>query len=154
MDSAFEIRPASPDDADSLAALAGELGYLTTSTEMKARLKRTIGDQTQGVFVARLTSVIGWIQISATMSLESGSSAEIRGLVVAEAYRSHGIGSKLVAAAEEWAMVHGFACVRVRTNITRDKAGAFYRKLGYQASKRQDVFDKLLEDFFRPADGG
>ena len=50
--------------------------------------------------------------------------------------------SGLLAAAEAWAREHGFASMRVRSNILRERAHRFYLREGYIEKKRQAVFLK------------
>ena len=138
------IRDAKVSDAAALAALAGELGYPTTSAEMERRLEALRSDPKHRVFVAERDGLLGWIHVSMINALESESFAEIRGLVVSESYRGSGIGTQLVIAAEKWANEKRCNRIRVRTNVVRVEARAFYKKLGYVSKKTQDVFDKSL----------
>ncbi len=144
MDKTLTIRRAEPGDAAALAVLAGALGYPATPSQMQVRLADAADTSRHGIFVAELDSVVGWIHVSATLSLESGDVVEIKGLVVDEAHRSGGIGARLVEAAERWAREGGHSRIRVRTNVTRERTQQFYRKLGYRSTKRQEVFDKDL----------
>ncbi len=138
------FRDAQASDAPMLAALAGELGYPTTSAEMERRLEVLRTDPRHKIVVAEHNALLGWIHVSMIETLESESFAEIRGLVVAETHRGSGIGRQLVAAAEHWANQKKCSRIRVRTNIVRVDAHAFYKKLGYVSKKTQDVFDKSL----------
>ena len=138
------IRDAKISDAAALAALAGELGYPTTSAEMERRLESLRSDPQHRVFVAERDGLLGWIHVSMINTLESESFAEIRGLVVTKSYRSLGIGTQLVATAEKWANERRCNRIRVRTNVVRLEARAFYKKLGYVSKKTQEIFDKSL----------
>ena len=138
------IRDAKKSDAATLAALAGELGYPTTSDEMERRLEALLSDPQHRIFVAERDGLQGWIHVSMINDLESESFAEIRGLVVSGPYRGSGIGTQLVTAAEKWANEKRCNRIRVRTNVVRVEARAFYKKRGYESKKTQDVFDKSL----------
>jgi len=138
------IRTVVPADAAPLSALAGELGYPTTTEEMRNRIEGAASDPHHAIYVAEMDAIVGWIHMSVNLSLESGISAEIRGLIVTEACRGGGVGSMLVAAGEAWAKKKGCRRIRVRTNAAREKAQAFYAKLGYRITKTQEVFDKEL----------
>jgi GNAT superfamily N-acetyltransferase len=144
MTQTLKIRAATPGDAAALAELSGELGYPTTADQMQKRLDAVLADSKQRIFIAEEDTVVGWLQVSLVWSLESGVAAEIRGLVVAESFRGGGIGGKLVAAAEVWAVKNGCTRIRVRTNVVRKKAHQFYTQLGYRVTKKQEVFDKEL----------
>jgi GNAT superfamily N-acetyltransferase len=140
----IDIRIAVAADAERLAVLAGELGYPTTTEQMLKRLEAASVESRQRIFVAELDSVVGWIHVALVLSLLSELSAEIRGLVVDELHQGAGIGSQLVATAEKWAGERGCTRIRVRTNVLREKARVFYSRLGYQVTKRQEIFDKAL----------
>ncbi len=140
----LNIRNATKPDTEVLAKLSGELGYPTTGGEMNNRCDKLSSETQHGIFVAELDSIVGWIHVAIITSLESDSFAEIRGLVVAEAYRDMGIGTKLVAKAENWAQMNGCNRIRVRTNTVREKTKLFYKKLGFNLKKTQEVFDKIL----------
>jgi GNAT superfamily N-acetyltransferase len=138
------IRTAAPADAPSLARLSSELGYPVPPDQMRLRLDHACSNPQHAVLVAESGVIVGWIQVVRTMTLESGLLCEITGLVVTGTHRGAGIGRGLVAAAETWAMGRRCDRIRVRTNVIRDNARAFYSKLGFSVSKRQDVFDKPL----------
>ena len=141
------IRAAGPDDAATLARLAGELGYVTETDAMARRLARALADDEHRVFVAERSSdgaVIGWLQVHLTKILESEPRGEIVGLVVASDSRGKGIGRKLVEAAEAWTRAHGATSVGVRCNTTRTEAHAFYERLGFQPAKTQISFRKRI----------
>ena len=106
--------------------------------------KLCIPTANHGIFVAEHERLLGWIHVSVIETMESESFAEIRGLVVSESYRGSGIGRQLVAAAEQWAHKKHCSRIRVRTNIVRIDAHAFYKKLGFVSKKTQHVFDKSL----------
>lgn len=140
-----QLREARPSDVAALATLAGELGYPATVPEMEERLARVSSGPDHALLVAEHDAIVGWIHVVLTRSLESDECAEIRGLVVSAGHRGTGIGRQLVLAAERWAREKGCRRIRVRTNVAREHAGAFYRKLGFQSTKTQEVFDMTLD---------
>jgi GNAT superfamily N-acetyltransferase len=96
------------------------------------------------VYVAELSGglVAGWIGAYVFRSLETGSCAEINGLVIDERIRSGGIGKVLVRAIEEWARSVGCDAISVRSNIMRERAHRFYTRNGYELVKTQKAFRK------------
>ena len=76
--------------------------------------------------------------------IESDPHAEIGGLVVDERARSRGVGRVLLAAAEAWAARQGLREVALRSNILRERAHDFYRRLGYDCPKTQHRFRKRI----------
>ncbi len=145
---ALRIRPAQLDDAPTLAALAGQLGYPTTPEEMTARLQALAGDDHHVVFVTVEADgqVVGWVHVYLCPLLIAGPEAEIGGLVVDQAHRSRGIGARLVREAGEWARVRDCAGLTVRANVVRERAHAFYRRLGFREVKVQRVFYRSLQE--------
>jgi GNAT superfamily N-acetyltransferase len=135
------VRDAELRDVEAIAALAGELGYPTTSDAMARRLA-ALGGRDAVLVADDGGACVGWIHVSVIDSLETDRHAEIRGLVVASTHRSAGIGAALVRAAEEWARRRELGRVRVRSNVMRERTHRFYERLGYRAVKSQKVFDK------------
>ena len=145
---ALQIRPAQPEDAPALAALAGQLGYPTTPEEMAARLQALAEDDRHAVFVAVEADgqVVGWIHVYLCPQVITDREAQIGGLVVDETHRSRGVGTRLVQEAEDWARARGCGGLTVRTNVVREHAHAFYRRLGFREVKVQRVFHKSLQE--------
>ncbi|MDE3135043.1 MAG: GNAT family N-acetyltransferase [Acidobacteriota bacterium] len=140
------IRPARAEDAAALAPLATQLGYPSTTADIESRLALILPDPNQLVAVAELSGqVVGWIHVALYLTLESGIAVEIRGLVVEEKRRGMGLGRALLAHAEDWARQRGARAVRLRSNVVRDGAHAFYQHLGYSVVKTQHAFRKNLD---------
>ena len=141
----MQNRRIEPADAANVAALCGELGYPATAADVAARLARLRSSADDAVFVADDDRVVvGWIHGTVRALLESDPYVEIGGLVVDQRRRRAGIGRLLMLEAERWAMTRGCTRVRLRSNITRTAAHAFYQRLGYRIAKTQYAFDKPL----------
>ena len=141
------IRIARDEDAPTLAELASQLGYPTDTAAIRRRLER-IAERDAGrvlVGVGAEGRVLGWLHVAPVVQLEYPPFAEIAGLVVDEHARSSGVGAKLVAAAEQWALEQGFDELRVRSRVERERAHGFYERAGFQRIKTQAVFVKRLE---------
>jgi GNAT superfamily N-acetyltransferase len=140
------IRRARSVDANRIAELSGQLGYPTTERRVKGRLREVIKDKEAACFVSesREGEVIGWIHVSTTPLLEVERRAEVNGLVVDEAARSHGAGALLLAAAEKWARGKRCKSMSVRSNVLRERAHGFYLRNGYEHYKTQKAFRKGL----------
>ena len=144
-DEAMRIRRARPSDVVRLASLAGELGYPTTTAEMKVRLRRVKPAANNAIFVAEVGGlVIGWTHVSVSYLLEVPLRAEINGLVVSETGRSRGTGALLLEAAEKWARTKKCEGMSVRSNVIRERAHQFYERNGYEHYKTQKSFRKVL----------
>ncbi len=139
------VRKAAPGDAERLAALSTALGYPMTPDEAVRRLGEIADHPDHGLLVAESNGrVEGWIQVSMPRIFETPRQAEIAGLIVDETARGAGIGRRLVAAAEDWARARGCRAIRVRSNVVRERAHAFYEREGFVGLKTQRVFEKPL----------
>ena len=140
------IRPAASADAGAIASLCQQLGYPSTGEQIERRLAAVAGDSGATVLVAdsHRDGVIGWVHVRSLPLLTRDDCAEIGGLIVDEALRGRGIGGHLMAAAEEWARRRGLSTLRLRSNLVREEAHAFYRRQGFTSSKTSLLFTKAL----------
>jgi GNAT superfamily N-acetyltransferase len=143
---AVRLRPPIPADAPALAALAGELGYLTSAEELLGRLA-ALHPTDAAVIVATDANDIptGWCHVEMYRTLVEPKSALIMGLVIGDGHRSLGIGAELLAAAEGWARARGCRRLVVATRITRERAHRFYAREGYLVNKTSYFLAKPLD---------
>lgn len=134
------IRSAGFEDAEALARLGAQLGYPASVAEITPRLQRVLASPGR-LLVAEApdSAVIGWVHVVRRDLLTSEPFAELTGLVVDVAQHGRGVGRALVGAAAEWARSAGCGALRVRSNVKRDDAAAFYRRLGFTGLKQQNV---------------
>ena len=117
----------------------------TDAAEAARRLAAIGSDPAQIALVAEVDDeVVGWVHVIESTSLQSGALVEIRGLVVDAGARRSGVGRALVVAAEAWAAARGHELLRVRTDVRRDDARAFYLGVGYEERKRQVLLVKRI----------
>ena len=111
-----------------------ELGYETTSAEMRRRLKLILSDPRFRTFVAEnADQVCGMIGTLAHASHEHNDpSGKIVALVVSKRHRRSGIGRALIAAAEKDFAARGVTRASLTTRFARKEAHQFYEALGYQ----------------------
>ena len=142
----FEIRNAKITDASDISELSKQLGYSATECETIDRLRSMLNSDDHVIFVAFVPNrkVVGWIHVYESKRDESGSFAEMGGLVVSEKFRRKGIGKALLRTAEQWTEKKKLSKLRVRSNIKRDDAKIFYMNMGFSISKQQRVFDKII----------
>jgi GNAT superfamily N-acetyltransferase len=145
-DNELKIRRAKSEDAPWLAELATQLGYPSTTAQLRQRLRQISRTSQNAVFVAQAkgAGVVGWLHVSKQALLESDIRAEVNGLVVKEGHRSLGAGARLIAAAEGWARKHGCKSMSVRSNVIRERAHKFYERNGFEHYKTQKSFRKPL----------
>ena len=140
------IRPAEAGDAGAIASLCGQLGYPSTSEDIARRLAEIADDPDAAVLAAdpRHDGIVGWVHVRALHLITRDACGEIGGLVVDQARRGRGIGGRLMGAAEEWSRRRGLGTLRLRSNVVRDEAHAFYRRQGFTSSKTSLLFTKTL----------
>lgn len=146
LNSQISIRAAAPEDFPQIAELAGQLGYPSTAGEVARRFAEMKNSAEHSVFVAELGDgrIAGWVGVFVQRTVESDACVEISGLVVDERCRSRGLGLRLLERAEQWAREKGCRTVRLRSNVIRNRAHAFYERQGYEHVKTQKAFRKKL----------
>ena len=130
---AIRIRAARLSDAPGLAGLMCELGYETTSAEMRRRLKSIGRDARCSTFIAKIDNKLcGMIGTLTHVSHEHNDpSGKIVALVVSEKQRRGGVGRALIAAAEKDFARRKVTRVTLTTRFERQGAHRFYQALGY-----------------------
>jgi GNAT superfamily N-acetyltransferase len=141
--STLTIRPARLSDAEAIAALTKQLGYDVDPSAVADRLSRLLARSDQRFLIADDGGrPVGWIHMVISEYVESGAFVVIGGLVVDRDHRKQGIGRRLLAQAEEWAVQNGCAIVRLWSSAMRTDAHAFYERAGYSNIKTQYSFVK------------
>jgi GNAT superfamily N-acetyltransferase len=142
----IHTRSANLEDDDMIANLVGQLGYPSSTHEIRERLDGILEDHDQAVFVAESVEkrVVGWVHVFIAQRLIVEPFVEVGGLIVGEEQRGSGIGKSLLVAAEAWAESNRLTTIRVRSNSIREGALRFYERLGYRRTKQQNVFFKNL----------
>jgi len=138
------IHPASQNDIPALTGLCVQLGYPNTESEIAPRLTDLAALSDHVLLVAVLDSgeVVGWAHGFIRKLLIVPPHIELGGLVVDESQRGQGIGEKLLAGIESWAVSQGIDTVFVRSNLVREAAHRFYERLGYTKVKTSLTFTK------------
>jgi N-acetylglutamate synthase-like GNAT family acetyltransferase len=142
-----EIRKATQEDAETIAELATALGYPSSGAEVLDRLAVTLDRPDHFVAVAEDSGgqVVGWVHACEELRIESDRKVEVAGLVVRERERGNGVGLMLLKSAEAWAAGIGVRRIRLRSNVLRERAHAFFARAGYSSTKTSHVFDKSLD---------
>jgi GNAT superfamily N-acetyltransferase len=146
MASTLVLRAPRPDDATALAVLADELGYPTEPDTLAQRLEGVAANDDAAVFVAAGADdlPLGWVHVELVRTLVAPLTAQIMGLVVADAARGRGIGAELLHRAEAWAADHGCRNMLVGTRVTRERAHRFYAREGYTVQKTSYFLARVL----------
>lgn len=140
------VRGGKRHDCEQILNLTRQMGYSVAGSEFEHRLSTVISDEAQQVFVAENHQgrILGWVHVLVANRLGMPNFAEIGGIFVDGKHRGKGVGRALVARCEGWAQEGRMQLLRVRCNLVREDAPAFYRNLGFEHIKDQMVFDKVL----------
>jgi ribosomal protein S18 acetylase RimI-like enzyme len=139
------IRPMEEGDLPSVTALMMQLGYPSTLEAITCRYRAIVADDGCALYVGQVGgAVVGWVYVRGVLLLEDDARAEVWGLVVDEERRRQRIGEALMRRAEQWARDAGYREVRLRSNVTRTGAHAFYRRIGYSTTKTSHTLWKAL----------
>ena len=138
----FDTRLAEMDDAAAIADLSVQWGYQSAKEKM-LRCLQEIKNNTDHVMYVLLHDdhVIGWIHGIYSLRIESDPFVEIGGLVIDQGFRRQGLGKFLVDKIVEWSLLKNCHMIRVRCNIIRKEANAFYNSIGFKEIKQQRVYD-------------
>jgi GNAT superfamily N-acetyltransferase len=130
----IQIRPFASGDADAVAKLLVQLGYPSMPGDVTARIERMASEVGHQILVAEIAgSVVGVVTVYVRHLLSVDAPlGRIAAMVVDDARRSQGVGSKLVQAAEAIARDAGCNRMEVTSAERRTRAHAFYRRLGYE----------------------
>lgn len=115
-----------------------EQDFQPDAARQEAGLKLILANPQQAVIkVARNQAgeVIGMVSSQLVISTAQGAlSAWIEDMVIAEAYRKHGVGRQLLTSALDWAKQKGATRAQLLVDIDNLPALGYYDHLGWQSS--------------------
>lgn len=133
------------EDCPAVAELCFELGYNVTATQVEEAWVSLQPNRDAVVLVAVSDGkIVGWVQGTISTSIQTGRFLEVGGLVVTTGQRGTGVGRRLLAGVEAWAAARGLDRVRLRSNVVRREAHAFYERIGYEREKTSYTFSKSV----------
>jgi len=136
------IRSISEQDVTAVNKLSSQLGYAMPIEQTLANIRSVLGAKGHNAFVAlHADRIVGWIGVAEALQIESAPFNEIRGVIVDEQFRGHGIGKLLIEKVKEWSKETGNRTLRLRCNMIRKEAHLFYQHLGFKEIKEQKVFE-------------
>jgi ribosomal protein S18 acetylase RimI-like enzyme len=133
------IREADSADSEPIAKLVSELGYSTSTTQMRRRLETILGDDDYHTLVAcEGKDIVGFVGArSGPLYDDDGLYGQIMALAVAPNHQRRGVGRMLMRAAESSLIEHGARVVIVTSGNHRRDAHAFYESCGYSFTGRR-----------------
>lgn len=137
------VREACAADAEPIAALLPDLGYVATPEQVARRLDALQSWPDQKVFVAEQGGrLLGLCHVQGVRLLASDGYAELQALVVAADRQGQGWGRRLLEQAQRWAGQAGYARLRLRSGTQRDAAHRFYRGQGFAQGRASYAFER------------
>ncbi len=142
-DRTFRIQRAAREDVAAIAALLSddEFGEDREGAELEryeAAYDVVVRDRSNYLGVVRDSSgaIVATVQLTVIPGLSRGGSTrlQIEGLRVAAAERGRGLGTAVVEWAHNYGRAHGAQLAQVTTDEARERARAFYDRLGYRAA--------------------
>ncbi|MEW6488523.1 MAG: GNAT family N-acetyltransferase [Thermodesulfobacteriota bacterium] len=137
------LRPARPSDLEALVALLGDLFSLEADfTPDPERQRRGLmllldGSEDRRVFVADAGGrAVGMATVQVLVSTaEGGPVGLVEDVVVAPEHRGRGLGRRLLAALEAWALERGLTRLQLLADRDNAPAFAFYEKAGWEGTR-------------------
>jgi GNAT superfamily N-acetyltransferase len=135
------IRAARRADAESIAALLGELGYPSDAPQVERRLEWIASDEASQLFVADVDGEVAGLAGLHVLPLVQRDEvgAELTAMVVGAAHRRKGVGAELLAAVEREARSRGCGRLVLSSADRRSDAHAFYERLGFESTGRRYI---------------
>lgn len=141
----MEIREMKPSDYPLVLALwNNELGSRLTLEQFTARTRRMNQNEDYRTFVAVLDGeAAGFITTVKVMAVEyERGYLKINGLAVKKEFQNRGIGTALLAHAENYAKAYGLSRFILNSGFQRAGAHAFYQRKGFD--KKSYCFTKKI----------
>ena len=143
-DTTLTLRPATPDDAEAIAALFTDEGYPAGPSDIAERLARFVPPDGAVTVAEHEGALLGFVAAHALPRFEHGDSiVRILALVVDAGARERGGGRALIAAVERMGAERGAAWVELTAGHHRPDARHLYESLGYDATVAAYLRKKL-----------
>lgn len=135
----YATRSARLDDAPHIRELLAQLGYAADLSHVQQKLRAVAESTTDAVLVAEAeNSVVGVASLhSFDLFHEPGRIGRITAFVVDAAVRGSGVGSLLLAAADDFFQRAGCIRTEVTSGDHRPDAHSFYEANGYASDERR-----------------
>jgi GNAT superfamily N-acetyltransferase len=130
------IRPAVEGDAEAVTALLAQLDYPFGADDVRPVLAKLLADPAHVVLVAEEDEeIVGFVNTHFRPQLHHlAAVGTIDELVVDEDWRGRRIGERLVEEVLEEGRRRGADVMEVTTHNRRERARAFYRRCGFEAT--------------------
>jgi ribosomal protein S18 acetylase RimI-like enzyme len=139
------VRDARPTDVAAIHRLIGQLADAPDAAEFRRRFERAATADGHRIIVAESDGeVVGVLHVFERPALEKPCEAVIQALVVDSTRRSIGVGVALMREAEAWAARRKLPSAALYTRVDRDRARAFYERIGYRQKATSRLMGRAL----------
>ena len=139
------VRDARPADVSAAHRLIGQLADSTDEAAFRARFERVLATDDHRIIVAEVEGkVVGVLHMFERPALEKPCEAMVQALVVDSEARSSGVGEALMHEAEAWAQSRKLPSVSLYSRADRERAHAFYERIGYRVKATSVRMDRGL----------
>lgn len=139
------IRDARTADIPAVWRLIGQLADACDRAEFEERFQRVSAAAGHRMIVAEVDhAVVGVLHVFERPALEKPCEAVIQALVVDSERRSAGVGEALMHEAEAWAQSRKLGSTALYTRVDRDRARAFYERIGYRLKATSRLMGRHL----------
>lgn len=130
------IRDTTFADVEAIANLITQLGYPTTTEDMRARLGHISSHPDYRTIVAETANqVVGFAGLMKGWYCEHNDAyVRVLAFVVDENFRNLSVGKNMLSACEEWAATQGAKTMLLNSGNREERINAhmFYQKMGYE----------------------
>jgi GNAT superfamily N-acetyltransferase len=134
------IRQATSADTQDVTRLLVELECAVDGPDVRRRLRRLQDSPSDRVFLAEAGGrPVALLGMHVVPLLHRDALARITALIVTKDYRGRGIGTRLLATAERWAVEHGCTQVELNSGDHHRPAHTFYQHRGYRLDDRRFI---------------
>ncbi len=140
------VRTRHPPEAylEQLARLLKHADLGVAVSDLKRRLE--LMPESDRLFLALDSELlIGYAQFRVSHDLLQEDTVELLSIVVAPDMRRKGIGTRLMTAAETWALQANRSRLKLRADVVRSDALGFFAALGYQQTATTQEFARDLD---------
>lgn len=137
-----------PDSKEIQGICKNELEYDADINTVKTQIEKLSIDNKHHIIAVyedeKTNKVAGFIHAEIYESLYSDIGLNILGLAVNSDFQGKGIGKKLMAFIEEYALKNNIGFIRLNSGSHRLEAHKFYENIGYTCDKTQKRFIKVF----------
>jgi len=139
---AFVVRVFAPRDTGAVVALWQACGLVVPWNDPRRDIARKLDDGVDGFFVGVEDGAV----VASIMAGYDGHRGWINYLAVDPAHQRHGLGRRMMAAAEAWLGALGCAKINLQVRAVNGDAIGFYERIGYVRDNVVSFGKRLVSD--------